>query len=113
MNQGASLPIATGTQIGPYEVTGWLGSGGMGEVYKARDTSLDRDVAIKVLPRHMASSEEFINRFRRESKLLAQLQHQNILPVFDYGESDDHPYIVMPFVPSGTLADLLKNQSTY
>jgi serine/threonine protein kinase len=80
----------------------------MAAVYKAYQPSMERHVAIKVLPRHMSTSEEFVARFRREAKLLAQLQHPYILPVFDYGESDGYPYIVMPFVQSGTLADLIR-----
>ncbi len=100
----------TGKQFGHYQIVAPLGEGGMAAVYKAYQPSMERYVAIKVLPRHMASSEEFLNRFRREAKLLAQLQHQNILPVFDYGESEGHPYIVMPFVPSGTLAELISDQ---
>lgn len=100
----------TGRQFGHYQIVAPLGEGGMAAVYKAYQPSMERYVAIKVLPRHMATSEEFLNRFRREAKLLAQLQHPNILAVFDYGESDGYPYIVMPFVPSGTLADLLKGR---
>jgi len=100
----------TGKQFGHYQIVTPLGEGGMAAVYKAYQPSMERYVAIKVLPRHMASTEEFLNRFRREAKLLAQLQHPNILPVFDYGESEGYPYIVMPFVPSGTLADLIDNQ---
>ena len=100
----------TGKQFGHYHIVAPLGEGGMAAVYKAYQPSMERYVAVKVLPRHMATTDEFVNRFRREAKLLAQLQHPNILPVFDYGESEGYPYIVMPFVPSGTLAELLKNQ---
>jgi len=99
----------TGKQFGQYQIVAPLGEGGMAAVYKAYQPAMERYVAIKVLPRHMSSSEEFILRFRREAKMLAQLQHVYILPVFDYGEEDGYPYIVMPFVPSGTLADVLKN----
>jgi branched-chain amino acid transport system substrate-binding protein len=97
----------TGRQFGHYQIIAPLGEGGMAAVYKAYQPSMERHVAIKVLPRHMAASEEFVNRFRREARLLAQLQHPHILPVFDYGEADGYPYIVMPFVQSGTLAELL------
>jgi branched-chain amino acid transport system substrate-binding protein len=97
----------TGRQFGHYQIVAPLGEGGMAAVYKAYQPSMERHVAVKVLPRHMAKSEEFVNRFRREAKLLAQLQHPHILPVFDYGEADGYPYIVMPFVQSGTLAELL------
>src|SRR5215510_7499456 len=97
----------SGKQFGHYQITAPLGEGGMAAVYKAYQPSMERYVAIKVLPRHMATSEEFVARFKREAKLLAQLQHPHILPVFDYGESDGYTYIVMPFVSSGTLADLM------
>ena len=97
----------TGRQFGHYQIVAPLGEGGMAAVYKAYQPSMERFVAVKVLPRHMATSEEFVSRFRREAKLLAQLQHPHILPVFDYGEADGYPYIVMPFVQSGTLADVL------
>jgi len=97
----------TGRQFGHYQIVAPLGEGGMAAVYKAYQPSMERYVAVKVLPRHMAASEEFVSRFRREAKLLAQLQHPHILPVFDYGEADSYPYIVMPFVQSGTLAELL------
>ena len=97
----------TGRQFGHYQIVAPLGEGGMAAVYKAYQPSMERYVAVKVLPRHMAKSEEFVSRFRREAKLLAQLQHPHILPVFDYGEADGYPYIVMPFVQSGTLADVL------
>ena len=100
----------TGRQFGPYQVVAPLGEGGMAAVYKAYQPAMERFVAIKVLPRHISSSEEFVTRFRREAKLLAQLQHPHILPVFDYGESEGYPYIIMPFIVSGTLADILRSQ---
>ena len=100
----------TGKQFGHYQIVAPLGEGGMAAVYKAYQPAMERYVAIKVLPRHMASSEEFTARFRREARMLAQLQHPHILPVFDYGEADGYPYIVMTFIPSGTLAELLHKQ---
>ena len=100
----------TGKQFGHYQIVAPLGEGGMAAVYKAYQPNMERFVALKVLPRHMSSSEEFVLRFRREAKLLAQLQHPHILPVFDYGEADGYPYIVMPFVQSGTLAELLQQK---
>jgi branched-chain amino acid transport system substrate-binding protein len=99
-----------GRQFGHYQIVAPLGEGGMAAVYRAYQPSMERFVAVKVLPRHMASSEEFVSRFRREARLLAQLQHPHILPVFDYGEADGYPYIVMPFVQSGTLAGLLQSR---
>src|SRR5947207_11880910 len=101
----------TGKQFGHYQIVAPLGEGGMAAVYKAFQPAMERYVAIKVLPRHMAASEEFVLRFRREAKLLAQLQHPHILPVFDYGEADGYPYIVMPFVPSGTLSELMQKRT--
>src|SRR6476659_4874375 len=101
----------TGKQFGQYQIVEPLGEGGMAAVYKAYQPAMERYVAVKVLPQHMAVSEEFVTRFRREARLLAQLQHPHILPVFDYGEADGYPYIVMPFVQSGTLAELLKKQT--
>ncbi|PWH15241.1 MAG: hypothetical protein DDG60_06390 [Anaerolineae bacterium] len=100
----------TGRNFGPYQIVAPLGEGGMAAVYKAYQPSMERYVALKILPRQMAQSEEFIARFRREARLVAQLQHPHILPVFDYGESDGYTYIVMPFVQSGTLSDLLKSR---
>ncbi len=100
----------TGKQFGSYQIVAPLGEGGMAAVYKAYQPAMDRFVAIKVLPRHMSDSEEFTARFRREARLLAQLQHPHILPVFDYGEAEGYPYIVMPHIVSGTLAGILRNQ---
>ena len=100
----------TGKQFGHYQIVAPLGEGGMAAVYKAYQPSMERHVAVKVLPRHMSTSAEFVSRFKREAKLLAQLQHPHILPVFDYGEADGYPYIVMPFVQSGTLAELLQKR---
>jgi serine/threonine protein kinase len=100
----------SGKQFGRYQIVAALGEGGMAAVYKAYQPSMERYVAIKVLPRHMATSDEFVARFEREAKLLAQLQHPHILPVFDYGEAEGYTYIVMPMVASGTLADLMKKQ---
>lgn len=100
----------TGKQFGQYQIVAPLGEGGMAAVYKAYQPAMERFVAVKVLPRKMVSSDEFVTRFRREARMLAQLQHPHILPVFDYGEADGYPYIVMPFVSSGTLAELLHKQ---
>ena len=99
----------TGKQFGHYQVVAPLGEGGMAAVYKAFQPAMERYVAIKVLPRSMSSSDEFVERFRREARMLARLQHPNILSVFDYGEQDGYPYIVMPFVKSGTLSEALKD----
>lgn len=100
----------TGKQFGPYQIVAPLGEGGMAAVYKAYQPSMERYVAIKVLPRQMAESAEFIARFKREAHMLAQLQHPHILPVFDYGQADGYTYIVMPFIQSGTLADVMRTR---
>ena len=98
-----------GRTFGPYQLVDALGEGGMATVYKAYQPAIDRHVAIKVLPRHYSKDPEFTVRFQREAKILAQLQHPHILPVFDFGQSDGYSYIVMPFVKRGTLGDLLNN----
>lgn len=100
----------TGKQFGPYEIGEPLGEGGMAAVYKAYHPSMNRHVAIKVLPRQMAKSPEFVIRFRREAELLAQLQHPHILPVFDSGQADGYAYIVMPLMQTGSLADLMESR---
>lgn len=101
----------TGKQFGPYQIVSPVGEGGMAAVYKAYQPSMERYVAVKVLPRHLADSEEFVARFKGEAHMLAQLQHPHILQVFDYGQAEGYSYIVMPLVQSGTLADLLKTRS--
>ena len=81
------MPLATGARLGPYEILGPLGAGGMGEVYRARDTKLDRDVAVKVLPPQLAENAEALARFEREAKAVAALSHPNILAIFDSARS--------------------------
>lgn len=99
----------TGKQFGAYEIVAPLGEGGMASVYKAYQPAMERFVAVKVLSRKLAESDEFTSRFQREAILLAQLQHPHILPVFDYGQQEDgYSYIVMPFLQNGTLAELLQ-----
>lgn len=97
----------TGKQFGPYRITEPLGEGGMASVYKAYQPSVDRYVAIKVLPRQFADDPQFFGRFEQEAKVLAKLQHPHILPVHDYGQTDNYTYIVMPFVESGDLSDII------
>ena len=100
----------TGKQLGVYRVVAPLGEGGMAAVFKAYQAGMDRYVALKILPRYFASDPQFVARFEQEAKVLARLLHPHILPVHDYGESDGYTYIAMPFVESGTLADLLDDQ---
>jgi hypothetical protein len=100
----------TGLQLGPYQIVAPLGEGGMAAVYQAYQPSMDRYVALKVLPRHFASEPQFAGRFEQEAKVIARLQHPHILPVFDYGQAQGYTYIAMPFIKSGTLAALLTGQ---
>ncbi len=100
----------TGKQFGPYRVVAPLGEGGMAAVYRAYQASMDRYVALKVLPQYFARDPEFVGRFAQEARVLAKLQHVHILPVHDFGEADNYTYIVMPFVQTGTLADLLDSE---
>jgi eukaryotic-like serine/threonine-protein kinase len=97
------MPLSAGTKLGPYEVLAPIGAGGMGEVYKARDTKLDRDVAIKVLPRVLARDPARLARFEREAKVLASLNHPNIAAIYGVEESDAGRALVMELVPGQTL----------
>src|ERR671925_1692500 len=99
------MSLATGSRIGAYEIRGWLGAGGMGEVYRARDTRLNRDVAVKVLPDAFASDPERLARFRREAQVLASLNHPNIAHVYGLEQSDGVQALVMELVEGPTLAD--------
>lgn len=98
----------TGKRLGPYQIVAPLGHGGMAAVYKAYQPAMDRYVALKILPKQLALDPEFVGRFEQEAKVIAKLQHPHILPVHDFGEAEGYTYIVMPFVDSGTLADLMK-----
>ena len=89
------MSLAVGTRLGPYEILVPLGAGGMGEVYRARDKKLDRDVAIKVLPQSVAADPDTLARFEREAKSVAALSHQNILAIHDFGDQDGIAYAVM------------------
>ncbi len=91
------MALTPGTRLGPYEIVSALGAGGMGEVYKARDTCLDRTVAIKVLPEHVASDPELKQRFEREAKTLASLNHPNIAAIYGFEKSGGaHDYVLKP-----------------
>jgi serine/threonine protein kinase len=97
------MPIPVGTRIGPYEILAPLGAGGMGEVYRARDAKLDREVAIKVLPQSLARDPERIARFEREAKVLAALNHPNIAQIYGLAEADGLRALVMELVPGKPL----------
>ena len=99
--------LEPGTKIGPYEIIGALGAGGMGEVYRARDTKLGRDVAIKVLPESFAKDEGRVARFEREARAVAALSHPNILAIYDFGREDGHVFAVMELLEGETLRERL------
>ena len=102
------MALTSGTRLGPYEILSPIGKGGMGEVYKAKDTRLDRIVAIKVLPEHLAQSPERKERFEREAKAISQLNHPQICTLYDVGEQDGIDYLVMEYIEGETLAERLK-----
>src|SRR5664280_1414433 len=97
------MTISAGTRLGPYEIVSPLGAGGMGEVYRAKDSRLARDVAIKVLPPSVASDPDTLARFEREAKAVAALSHPNILSIFDFGTQDGVSYAVMELLEGETL----------
>ena len=101
------MPLTAGTRLGPYEIVSLVGAGGMGEVYRARDPRLGRDVAIKVLPSSYSADPERLQRFEQEARAAAALNHPNILAVHDIGTSGDAPYIVTELLDGGTLRDTL------
>jgi len=102
------MALPAGARLGPYEVLSLLGAGGMGEVYRARDTRLERTVAVKVLPAHLTASASARERFQREARAVAALQHPNICTVYDVGETDDaQHYIVMELLDGQTLQQRL------
>jgi ABC-type transport system substrate-binding protein/tRNA A-37 threonylcarbamoyl transferase component Bud32 len=101
----------TGKQIGQYQIQQEIGHGGMATVYKATQTTIGREVAIKVLPPQFLQDRTFLDRFNREVQVIAQLQHPRILPVHDFGEFDGIPYIVMAYMAGGTLADRIPQGS--
>ncbi len=98
------MPLPAGTRLGPYEILSPLGSGGMGEVYRARDTRLGREVAVKVLPAHLSSSPEVRARFEREARAVSSLNHPNICTLHDVGREGETDYLVMEMVEGETLA---------
>ena len=98
---------APGSRLGPYEIVAAIGAGGMGEVYKARDTRLERTVAVKVLPQRLSASPEVRQRFEREAKTISQLSHPHICALYDVGWEGDAEYLVMEYLEGETLADRL------
>src|SRR5712671_4483683 len=102
------MPLSAGDKLGPYEILAPIGAGGMGEVYRARDTRLNRTVAIKVLPPHLADRSELRERFEREARTIASLNHPHICTLFDIGQQDGIDYLVMEYLEGETLAQRLQ-----
>jgi len=102
------MALTPGSKLGPYEVQSPLGAGGMGEVYRAKDTRLDRTVAIKVLPAHLSSDPVRRQHFEREAKTVSSLNHPHICVLYDVGQQDGIDYLVMECVEGETLASRLK-----
>src|SRR3984957_12582266 len=102
------MALTSGAKLGPYEIQSLLGAGGMGEVYRARDTRLDRTVAIKVLPSHLSSDLELKQRMEREAKAISALQHANICTLHDIGTQDGTNFLVMEYLEGQTLAERLQ-----
>ena len=105
------MALTSGMKLGPYEIQSPLGAGGMGEVYRARDTRLDRTVAIKVLASHLSSSPELKQRMEREARAISSLNHPNICHLYDIGSQDGNDYLVMEFLEGETLAERLRKGS--
>jgi serine/threonine protein kinase len=101
------MGLASGTKIGPYEVLSPLGAGGMGEVYRARDSRLEREVAIKVLPETFAADPDRLRRFEQEARAASQLNHPNIVVVHDFGTHEGSPYVVQELLEGETLGERL------
>src|SRR5579862_1038044 len=100
-----ALPV--GTKIGPYEILGAIGAGGMGEVYRASDARLGRDVAVKIVPGSFAKDADRVRRFEQEARAVAALNHPNILAVFDIGQHEGSPYLVSELLEGESLRDML------
>ena len=102
------MTLSPGSRLGPYEIVGTLGAGGMGEVYRAKDTRLGREVAVKVLPQHLTESQEVRARFEREARTVSSLNHPHICTLYDVGQEGTTDYLVMELVEGETLADRLE-----
>jgi tRNA A-37 threonylcarbamoyl transferase component Bud32 len=109
MTDASQSENLSGKQLGGYEFLNVIGYGGMATVYRARQLSMQRIVALKVLPRQFMQDDTYMQRFHREVEIVSRLEHRNIVPVHDYGEFDGQPYIVMRYMPAGSVDDLLRN----
>src|SRR5215471_3779743 len=105
------MPIIIGQQLGSYEITALLGKGGMGEVYRARDTKLKRDVAIKILPDEFSRDADRVSRFQREAEVLASLNHPNIAAIYDLQAANGLRFLVLELVEGETLAERIQRGS--
>src|SRR5438876_622565 len=105
------MSLSAGTRLGPYEVLAPLGAGGMGEVYRARDTRLAREVAVKVLPADFSADEDRLRRFEREARAASALNHPNILTVHDIGVQDGRAYIVSELLEGETLREAIEGSA--
>ena len=101
------MALSAGARLGPYEVLSLAGAGGMGEVYKARDTRLDRAVAIKLLPADVVGRPDRRTRFETEARAISSLSHPNVCTLFDVGDEDGQPFLVMEYLEGETLDDRL------
>src|SRR5258708_35830533 len=104
------MALTPGTKLGPYEIQSPLGAGGMGEVYRARDSRLDREVAVKILAAHLSDSPELRARFEREAKAISGLQHPNICVLYDVGRQDGVDFLVMEYLQGETLSARLERK---
>src|SRR6202022_2502906 len=104
------MALTSGTKLGPYEIKSPVGAGGMGEVYCARDTRLDREVAIKVLPSHLTQNHDLRARFEREAKTISGLQHPHICVLYDVGRQDGVDFLVMEYLKGETLSARLERK---
>ena len=101
------MTLSAGSRLGPYEILSAIGAGGMGEVYRAKDTRLDRTVAIKVLPSHLSDNVAMRQRFEREARAVAGLNHPHICTLYDIGTQEGVDFLVMEYLEGETLADRL------
>src|SRR5687768_5178528 len=99
-----------GKQLGKYQIISLIGRGGMAELYKAYQPNMERYVALKILHTYIAEDPDSLERFKQEAKHIARLRHENILPVYDFGEDEGFPYLVMPFVENKSLADAMRGK---
>src|SRR5215467_11150822 len=102
------MALDIGTHFGSHEIISLLGKGGMGEVYRARDTKLKRDVAIKILPDEFSRDPERVSRFQREAEVLASLNHPNIAAIYDLQEINDTRFLILELVEGETLGELIE-----